>query len=284
MVFLHKWIVPKFMIVVLLVAMMSFANLAPAQATDNIAEQNQESEIDVDPLEGFNRVMFQVNLALDTLFLRPAAEMYTKLLPPIFQTGIRNFLRNLRAPIVLANDLLQGDFDRAGDTTARFLINTTVGIGGLRDQAGDWGYLYHSEDFGQTAAVWGVGSGAYLVLPIIGPTTPRDGIGRVVEYFADPFNNWAWNQDHDSYPTIRGALTATEARAANMETLDDLQRTSLDYYATIRSLYLQRRANEIRNGETSQKSPSPGITYNFDTEAPGYEQRAEQEEDTSKTK
>jgi len=284
MVFLNKWIVPKFVIVTFFVAVMSFVSMAPAQATDQMVEQNQESEIDTDPLEGFNRAMFQVNEVLDVLILRPAAEMYTKLLPPIFQTGIRNFLRNLRSPIVLVNDLLQGDMDRAGDTTVGFLINSTVGIARLRDLAGGWWSLYHSEDFGQTAAVWGVGSGAYLVLPLIGPTTPRDGIGRVVEYFVDPFNNWAWNQDHDSYPTIRNALMATKARAANMEALDDLKRTSLDYYATIRSLYLQRRASEIRNGESSQKSPSPGITYNFDLDAPGAEQGAEQEEDTSKTK
>ncbi len=278
MIYLNKWLTPKLLIAAFFAVTLSYAQ-APAQAAGSPAMQTNEASIDSDPLEGFNRLMFGINDVLDTMFIRPAAEFYTKLVPPIFQTGIRNFLRNLRAPIILANDLLQGDMDRAGDTTVRFLVNSTVGVGGLRDQAGEWGYLYHSEDFGQTAATWGIGSGAYLVLPVIGPTTPRDGLGRVVEYFADPFNNWAWNRDHDSYPTIRGAVTVVDSRAAHLQTLDDLKRTSLDYYATIRSLYMQRRASEIRNGESSQKSPSPGITYNFDSAAPG----AEQEADTSKT-
>ena len=228
-----------------------------------------EVQADEDPLEDFNRFMFEIHQFFDVLLLTPAAEFYNKVLPPVIQTGVRNFLHNLRGPVIFANDLFQGEGDRALLTAQRFLINTTVGVGGLKDMAGEWGYYYHNEDFGQTAATWGIGSGPYLVLPIIGPVTPRDGIGRVIEYFVDPFNIWADNRNHDEWVTARTIASAAAAKASVQELLDEKQRTSLDFYATMRTLYLQRRADEIRNGTAPKKGPSPGITYNLNTSSPG---------------
>ncbi len=224
---------------------------------------SSENDPDIDPLEGFNRVMFGFNEMLDVLLLRPAAEFYTKVLPPPFQRGVRNFLRNLRSPIILANDLLQGEMDRAGVTVSRFLINSTLGIGGFSDQAGRMGYYYHNEDFGQTFAVWGSGQGPYLVLPVLGPSNPRDLVGSVVEYLVDPVNIWANNTDRDWVPISRTVATGVERRAAALELLDEAKKSSLDYYATIRSLYQQRRADEIRNGEDAENRPAPGFSYNF---------------------
>ena len=220
---------------------------------------SSEDDADEDPLEGFNRAMFGFNEFFDALLLRPAAEFYAKVLPPPLQRGIRNFLRNLRSPIILANDLLQGEGERAGITVSRFFINTTIGIGGLSDQAGRMGYFYHNEDFGQTFAVWGSGSGPYLVLPILGPSNPRDLVGTVVEYLVDPVNIWADNQDHDWIPLTRTVSTGVAA----LEILDEAKKSSLDYYATIRSLYNQRRADEIRNGEDVDDRPAPGFSYNI---------------------
>src|SRR5690606_17780478 len=114
------------------------------------------------------------NDMVDTLVLQPAAATYRFIVPEPVQDGIRNVLRNLNGPVILANDLLQGEFDRAGDTAMRFLINSTIGLAGIFDVASDWGYEYHDEDFGQTLASWGVGEGFYLVLPLLGPSNLRD--------------------------------------------------------------------------------------------------------------
>ena len=227
-------------------------------------------EEETDPLEDFNRLMFGFNEMIDTLLLRPAAEFYTKVLPPPFQRGIRNFLRNLRTPVILVNDLLQGEVDRAGTTLTRFLINTTIGIGGFSDQAGKMGFFYHNEDFGQTFAVWGVGDGPYLMLPILGPSNPRDLVGTVVEFLVDPINIWANNADEDWVIPTRVGLTGVERRAAALDFLDEAKKSSLDYYTTIRSLYQQHRKDEVDNGEDGRDRPAPGFSY--DLSKPGQNQ------------
>jgi phospholipid-binding lipoprotein MlaA len=220
-----------------------------------------EFEKDNDPLEPFNRAMFQFNLQVDGMFFKPAATVYREVLPEPVQKGVNNFLSNLRSPLVLANDLLQGEMGRAGNTTGRFVINTTVGILGVWDPATSMGMERHSEDFGQTFAKWGVGDGMYLVLPFFGPSNPRDTAGLVTEYFLDPVNIWARNENADGWITARAMTTGIDFRARNMETLDELERTSIDYYTAIRSLYRQRRANEILNGAPTSAQPVPGISY-----------------------
>lgn len=244
-------------VMVVLVLVTGLAGCATAP-TDPIARAEFEREND--PLEPFNRAVFAFNSQIDQMLLRPAAIVYRETLPIPVQKGVNNFLTNLRSPVVLANDLLQGDMDRAGNTAGRFLVNTTIGVLGVWDAASRLGIPGHSEDFGQTFAVWGIGEGPYLVLPIFGPSNPRDALGLGVEWYVDPVNIWARNENVEGWLFARSLATGIDFRARNLETLDELERTSLDYYVAIRSLYRQRRANEITNGEATSQQPVPGIS------------------------
>jgi len=202
-----------------------------------------------DPIEPLNRYFFELNNFLDIIVLRPTAEVYDGVLPRFAKNGIRNFLDNLRSPIILANDLLQGQWNRAGTTTSRFGINTTVGLLGLGDPATNWGYQRHGEDFGQTLAVYGVGEGPYFYAPLLGPAPPRDLVGFGVDTFFDPITYIFWD-DAYTVPVTRFVVNGIDLRARNLTTLDEIERTSIDYYAAIRSLYRQSRSDEIRNGVT----------------------------------
>jgi phospholipid-binding lipoprotein MlaA len=199
-----------------------------------------------DPLETLNRGTFFVNDALDTLFIKPAAEFYRILVPPPVRGGVRNVLANLREPVTLLHDGLQGNGPRAGNTAARFAINTTLGVGGLFDAATDNGFPREREDMGQTLAVWGIDDGPYLVLPLLGPSNFRDTIGRVFDYFADPWQ-YIDNTEVRDLLSARNVVEVLDSRESLIEPLDQINRTSLDPYATIRSVYRQRRALEIRN-------------------------------------
>jgi phospholipid-binding lipoprotein MlaA len=217
-----------------------------------------------DPLEPLNRTVFGFNRALDAMFLRPFADFYRLLLPPPFQRGVHNFLANLRSPVILVNDLLQGEWERAGTTTRRFIVNTTVGVGGLGDPASDFGFPAHNEDFGQTLAVWGLPEGPFLMLPVIGPSNPRDATGLAVDsLIIDPLGllNTMGAED-DWLPTfslVRFGMTAIDTRAQNIEELDDLEKSSLDFYAAIRSLYRQFRTAEIHQGQPPPGEQGPSL-------------------------
>lgn len=222
-----------------------------------------------DPLELPNRFVFAFNEMLDFAVFRPVAVTYRFLVPEPVRDSVRNFLRNLSTPVVLANDLLQGEFGRAETTATRFAINSTAGLLGLFDVAEDMGYVYHDEDFGQTLAVYGMGEVVYLVLPVFGPSSVRDGIGLVVDRFLDPLTYVAENNDAEDWLLVRSAVRGIDFRHRNIETLDDLKRDSIDYYARIRSLYRQTRANEINNGVPAAGAPTPGfdtLDFEFDTE------------------
>ncbi len=234
-----------------------------------------EFEAENDPLEPLNRAIFDFNKVVDGMFLRPAAVVYREVLPRPAQRGVNNFLANLRSPVVLANDLLQGEMERAGNTAGRFLINTTVGLLGVWDAAGGMGIPRHSEDFGQTFATWGVGEGFYLVLPIFGPSNPRDAAGLLVEWYVDPVNIWLRNDDMEGWIIARSLVTGVDFRSRNLETMDEIERTSLDHYAAIRSLYRQRRAEEIRNSRPSSGTIAPGISGAPD-ETPATESKTSQ--------
>ena len=259
-------------LIVLLAALTLVAGCAsqPKPAADTwSANDNQDiEEIDEenDPLELFNRFAFSFNLALDTFIFKPSAATYRFLLPVEVRDSVRNALRNLSTPVVLANDLLQGELERAETTLVRFLVNSTVGLLGLFDVAADWGYPYHDEDFGQTLAVHGVSEGFYLVLPIFGPSNPRDGIGILVDTFLDPLTYVAHNNDAEEYLIARAGIAGIDLRSRNIEVLDDLKRDSIDFYARIRSLYRQSRANAISNGAAQDDMPMPGL-YSFDFDA-----------------
>ncbi len=200
-----------------------------------------------DPFEPTNRQVFSFNLWVDAHALRPTAERYATYVPEPVRDSIHNALENLNGPAIFANEVLQGEIRDAGRTAGRFLLNTTFGVGGLFDVGAKVGIPAHSEDFGQTLAVWGVGSGPYLMMPLLGPVYPRDAAGQVADYAMDPI----W------YLPIRGRvywflgrryITIVDGRARSLETLDDIERDSMDFYATTRSLYRQYRENEIRNG------------------------------------
>ncbi len=233
------------MIPLVLVAALAVVSASPTSAQD---KEDQSEEESIDPIEPFNRSMFELNLFLDKLIGRPLAELYQAILPFEARDSIRNFIRNLSSPVILANDLLQGEGERAGDTTMRFLINSTLGVGGLFDTAYDLGFKYHSEDFGQTLAVAGVDEGPYLVLPIFGPSNFRDAAGKAVDAFLDPLTYVAAHNDAELWLYGMRGTEFVDFRARNIKTFDDLEKDAFDYYTLIRSIYRQHRKSEILNG------------------------------------
>ncbi len=210
-----------------------------------------------DPLEPVNRVVFALNELLDVMLVGPVAEAYGELPAPL-RTGVGNVLENLRAPVTFVNDLLQGESDRAGTTFARFFVNSTLGLFGLFDIAAELGHPRHQEDFGQTLAVWGVGDGPFLVLPLLGPSTLRDLAGLVVDRGVfDPWTALASGE-------LRAARVAGEAvdtRHRLDPLIRDVRRNSLDPYATLRSAYRQRRAAEIRNHRPPTGDPAYEVIF-----------------------
>ncbi len=202
-----------------------------------------------DPFEPVNRTMFDLNQAIDRNAALPAAVFYRSAVPGGVRFGVHNFLSNLNLPVTFANDVLQGQIERASEALGRFTINSSIGVAGFFDVATDWGLPDHSEDFGQTLGYYGMGEGPYLVLPLLGPKPPRDFAGTYVDAFFSPvayidFKGRAY------WALARAALTTVDTRSANIDLLREIERSSVDYYATMRSLYRQRRNDAIRNGNT----------------------------------
>lgn len=205
-----------------------------------------------DPLEPINRAIFQFNEVADKIVLRPAAVGYRTVVPRGVRIGIRNFLDHLRSPLTILNAVLQGEGVQARDTFGRFLTNTILGLGGLVDVASDAGIPQHYEDFGQTLAVWGVEPGPYLMLPLLGPANFRDGLGYGIDGAVDPVGRYISAEYGLEGVGVRYTLNAVDWRAANLQTMDELRNSSLDFYATVRSAYRQRRAHAIRNGREAE--------------------------------
>jgi phospholipid-binding lipoprotein MlaA len=214
-----------------------------------------------DPLEDFNRKIFDFNQVVDKHVLVPAAKAYRWGLSAPLRDSIHDFLNNLQEPLIFANDTLQGRFDYAKDSVVRFVLNSTIGMGGLVDVAGRWGIPYRESDLGITFGVWGIPEGPYLVVPILGPSDPRDLAGIGIQAFGDPWNRLVSGEPWNYYwiPYARAAVTGIDQRTRYLDTLADLERTSLDYYATIRSLYRQRRAALVR-GQHGNLPPNPGFS------------------------
>ena len=260
---------------VIVLAMFVLANCA--SAPENDPEALAEYQTINDPIEPANRTIFSFNLFLDRALFRPVTAIYRTIAPETVREFIHNFLQNLRTPVILANDLLQGEPSRGGTTTARFAINTTIGILGFGDPASSMGFEQHDEDFGQTLAVWGVGEGPYLMIPIFGPSNPRDAVGKIVDFFLDPVNWWARNEGLDSVLWGRTVMTGIDTRDQLWDVLDDLEKSSIDFYASIRSLYRQRRNDEITNGKGLDDKPSPGFSGDFEIADPDQEQDPDQD-------
>ncbi len=218
-----------------------------------------EVEEDYDPLEVLNRFLFAFNEALDVFIFRPIAEVYRFWLPQGVQDSVQNFTRNLNAPVIFLNQLWQGRDEEASETIARFFINTTVGLAGLFDPASSWGLEYTEADFGQTLGYYGAGPGPYLVLPLYGPSSVRDGIGLAVDSLVlDPWPYVLDAADVDKKRELmlaRFVMEGVDKRARNIENIDDLKRDSVDFYARVRSLYLQYRRSFI---EESRAANPPG--------------------------
>src|ERR1700756_5342526 len=252
---------------VLLALMLPGCATRPNNSQPGVAEEEDFN----DPLEDTHRAIFDFNQMVDRNVLVPVAKTYRTVLPDVVRDSLRDFLHNLRAPLIFANDALQGDFERAGETFARFTLNSTLGVGGLIDVAGRWGQLpYHEQDLGVTFGVWGIPEGPYLVVPLLGPSDPRDLVGQTAEGFGDPFNRLVTANPYTLYwiPFVRGGVSGIDQRSRYIETLADIERTSLDYYATIRSLYRQRRAALIRR-ERENLPPPVGVSQRDDWRSVG---------------
>lgn len=199
----------------------------------------------IDPLEWLNRGIFVFNDTLDTLVLRPVAVIYGFITPERVKESVRNFFANLNSPVLLANDLLQLTFGDAAVTTGRFAINTTIGVLGLFEVAEDFGLEAHHADFGQTMFSYGVGQGLYVMIPIFGPSTARDALGRLVDSVFQPTNYIVGTEVGLALSGANGL----SKRESLIDALDDLRAGSLDFYAAVRAAYYQDRATELGKGQ-----------------------------------
>jgi len=225
-----------------------------------------------DPLEPMNRAVFVVNDVLDQAVLRPVSYVYKEALPDPIKDVVRNFLRWLKSPVILANDFLQGNFAHAKVTSARLLVNGA--LFGTVEIAEGLGLPYREEDFGQTLGVHGVSEGAYLMLPLLGPSNVRDTVGLLIDYFVDPFSYLDRRGLRQSVGIGRGAIQAVNFRAENFDRIDGLRSYSIDYYAKVRAIYRQQRKAAINNGVISIDDSTPDLSEEFDRQLPTPEAEA----------
>ena len=202
-----------------------------------------------DPWERFNRSTFRFNDALDRAVARPVAKAYVKVMPRVVRTGVSNALHNLDTVPTIINDALQGKFRQAGHDSARFLLNSTLGLGGLFDPASAAGLDANNEDLGQTLGKWGVKSGPYLMLPVLGPSTARDAFSRAADTFLEP----VWYLEDDSTRYLYRLVDLLDQRAGLLELDSQLER-SYDRYAFVRNAWLQRREYQVKDGDIEDQS------------------------------
>ena len=226
-------------------------NAYSASDGDLVLKKNNPAEIK-DCSEGFNRASFALNQGLDKVIFKPVASVYRSLPSPI-RAGTSNFLDNLSNLVTIPNNILQGDFKKAGVNTGRFIINTTIGVLGLADAAEAMGFSkYEKEDYGQSLAVAGIGPGCYLVLPVLGPSTARDTVSSIGNFVGGDAwynvtvkNDTRYFSDFDFYSSK--ATSGVDFRAKNYDSIENLEKNSLDFYASVKSLYLQDRQQKILN-------------------------------------
>ena len=220
--------------------------------TDGELKLSKKSETVKDCFEPLNRATFGLNKELDKAIFKPIAKSYRNL-PPSIRKGTSNVLDNLSSLITIPNNLLQGDIKVAVINTGRLVINSTIGLLGIIDVADNIGFpKYEKEDYGQTLGKWGVGPGCYIVLPVLGPSTIRDTAGSFVNVFGgDPWYNASVNGNNEfldeSVFLASKVLNGVEFRANNIESLENLEQNSMDFYASLKSLYLQDRQLKIEN-------------------------------------
>ena len=240
----------KFLIIVITTLALTL-NVSASSDGELVLKKNNPAEIN-DCFEGFNRASFALNQGLDKIVFKPVSSVYKKLPSPV-KSGVSNSLNNLSNVVTIPNNLLQGEFTKAGINTGRFVINTTVGILGIIDVAEYLGFSeYEKEDYGQTLAVHGAGPGCYIVLPVIGPSTARDTFASLANFVGgDAWYNVTVNNDTQHFTDFdyyASRVTAgVDFRAKNFDSIENLEKNSLDFYASVKSLYLQDRQQKILN-------------------------------------
>ena len=206
----------------------------------------QDAQAVSDPFENVNRFFFDINQRLDRDAGRPAAAAYRETVPGSVRSGLHNMLDNLGGPVTVANSLLQVRLEDAGIAAGRFLVNSTIGVAGIFDVATNWGMPGRNRDFGETMGTYGVPAGPYLVLPLRGSTDVRDFAGNYLDGYATPLRYVRYD-GRNYVGLMKSTLGSMDNRAANMASLHDIERASVDFYATTRTLYLERRARLIEN-------------------------------------
>ncbi|MFZ5492120.1 MAG: MlaA family lipoprotein [Pseudomonadota bacterium] len=229
------------------------APAASASSDDDFAEWEQDTGVEVsDPLERINRGVFWFNEQADRFVIKPVAKGYDWLLPKPVKRGVSNVFDNLFTPVVAVSDLLQGNFQESAEDVGRFVVNSTVGVVGIFDVATGWGLEKRREDIGQAFGAWGIGAGPYLVLPILGPSNVRDGVGLVGNYFLSPQNYI--EDDGVRWGVI--ALGGIDTRYRLLDASTVLEQAALDRYAFVRSSYAQHRQNLVENKDGGKPVPA----------------------------
>ena len=250
----------KIIITTLVSIMLSSNGSAGTDGENSISKSKKPVK---DCFESLNRATFALNQGLDKVIFEPVAKAY-RVLPSPIRTGTSNALDNISNLVTIPNNILQGDFKKAGVNTGRFVVNTTVGIVGIFDVAQKIGFPeYEKEDYGQTLGVMGVGAGCYLVLPVLGPSTVRDTAGSFINVLGgDPWYNASVNGNNEylsdtAYLTTR-VLAGIDFRAKNIDSFENLEKNSMDFYASVRSLYLQDRQQKIINSSVTTETMDDG--------------------------
>ena len=242
--------IKKYTIIAITTIALTF-NVNASSDGDLILKKNAPSEVE-DCFEKFNRTTFAFNQALDGIIFKPVASAY-KILPSPVKTGVSNSLENLSNLLTIPNNLIQGDLKKAGSNTGRLIINTTLGVLGVLDVAQHFGLTkYEKEDYGQSLATLGVGPGCYVVLPVLGPSTARDAIGSTANFLGgDAWYNITVKKDTQYFQNsdyyISKGTSGVDFRAKNYDAIENLEKNSIDFYASVKSLYLQDRQQKILN-------------------------------------
>ena len=244
----------KKIIIILITTFALITNLNAASDGELTLKKNDPSEVK-ECWKGFNKASFALNQGLDKIVFKPVASVY-KALPIPVKSGVSNSLNNLSNVVTIPNNILQGEFSKAGVNAGRFLVNTTVGVLGLIDVASYLGFEeYEKEDYGQSLAVHGVGPGCYIVLPVLGPSTARDSVAIITNFIGGDAwynvtvrNETQYFSDFDYYTSK--VTSGVDFRAKNYDSIENLEKNSIDFYASVKSLYLQDRQQKIVNTKT----------------------------------
>ena len=240
-------------LLVLITTLALTLNVSASSDGELLLKKNNPSEVK-ECWEGFNKVTFALNQGLDKVIFKPIASVY-RTLPTPLKSGVSNSLDNLSNVVTIPNNILQGNFSLAGVNTGRFVINTTIGVLGLMDVATMLGFEeYEKEDYGQTLAIHGAGPGCYIVLPVIGPSTARDAVASVTNFVGgDAWYNVTVNNETQYFSNFdyyaSKVTSGVDFRAKNYDSLDNLKTNSIDFYASVKSLYLQDRQQKILNAK-----------------------------------